>query len=175
MLRRIPQQQQSAASVARLSAWLALALLMPRLIRILYPYVWVEDDLLLESAFAVSKGLRPYVDFAHAQMPLLEWVAGLYISLVGASHVAMETLNGLAIYVSSVFVWMVALPAVGRRAATAAAMLFACHSQRYRRLACCCSWRSDNGGRGAQRHAGCCWPAASCASVRSPTGATRTA
>jgi hypothetical protein len=116
----------------RLAPWLLLALALPRIVRLLYPAVWVEDDLLLESSFAAARGLRPYVDFAHAQMPLLEWVGSLYIRLVGASHLRMEILNGAAIYATSVLLFSVARRAAGARAATAASLLYACHSLVFR-------------------------------------------
>ena len=112
--------------------WLLVALAIPRIFRILYPAVWVEDDLLLQSAFAVSKGLRPYLDFDHAQLPLLEWCAGLYIRAAGASHLAMEILNGAAIYATSVLVFLAGRRAIGVRGATAASLLYACHSLVFR-------------------------------------------
>src|SRR5947209_18312999 len=92
--RRARASSAVPADPATLTTWLLAALAVPRLVRLLYPSIWVEDDLLLESALATAKGLRPYLDFAHAQMPLLEWLAGAYIRLVGASHVRMEILNG---------------------------------------------------------------------------------
>jgi hypothetical protein len=116
----------------RLVPWLLIALAVPRLVRILYPTVWVEDDLLLESAFAVAKGMRPYLDFAHAQMPLLEWVGGLYIRLAGAGHVRMEILNAAAAYATSVLIFVVGRRAIGVRGATAASLLYACHSLVFR-------------------------------------------
>jgi hypothetical protein len=120
------------ADPVSIAPWLLVALAIPRIVRMLYPSVWVEDDLLLESAFAVSKGLRPYLDFAHAQMPLLEWAAGLYIQVVGASHVRMELLNGAAIYATSVLLFFVARRAFDARVATAASLLYACHSLVFR-------------------------------------------
>lgn len=117
---------------APLALWLIVALAIPRVLRILYPAVWVEDDLLLESAFAVSKGLRPYLDFAHAQMPLLEWVASAYLRLLGASVVRMEILNALAIYAVSVLVFVVGRRAVDGRAAAAGSLLYAWHSLVFR-------------------------------------------
>jgi hypothetical protein len=112
--------------------WLLVALIVPRLLRLLYPAVWVEDDLQLESALAVSKGLRPYIDFAHAQMPLLEWAAGLSIRIFGASHLLMELLNAAAIYVTSLLVFLVGRRTVGSRTATMASVLYACHSLVFR-------------------------------------------
>jgi hypothetical protein len=122
----------SRTEAISLAPWLLVALAIPRVIRILAPYVWVEDDLLLHSAFAVSKGLRPYVDFDHAQLPLLEWVAAGYIRLVGASHVRMEIATAIGVYVTSVLVFFAGRRAAGGRAAMAASLLYAWHSLVFR-------------------------------------------
>jgi hypothetical protein len=127
----VPVSDQTR-DLSRLAPWLLVALAVPRIVRILYPAVWVEDDVLLQCSLAVAKGLRPYVDFAHAQLPLLEWAGGLYIRLAGASHVRMEILNAVAIYATSVLVFLVGRRAVGGRAATAASLLYACHSLVFR-------------------------------------------
>src|SRR4051812_1989705 len=80
----------SSPGSSRIAPALLVALLVPRLVRMLYPAIWVEDDCYLQSAFAMAHGLRPYLDFIHPQMPLLEWAAAGYISLAGASHMRME-------------------------------------------------------------------------------------
>src|SRR6266853_2697173 len=78
---------------ASIVAWLLVVLLIPRVVRMLYPEVWVEDDFYLESAWLVSVGMRPYLDFVHPHMPLLEWLAGGYLKLFGTSHLSIEILN----------------------------------------------------------------------------------
>src|SRR3954464_9316341 len=68
MSRRVRRQRaRVAAGVAPgdqshlpLATWLLVALAVPRIARILYPAIWVEDDLLLESSLDVSKGMRPF-------------------------------------------------------------------------------------------------------------------
>ncbi len=123
---------RASPSVDRVGWWLLVALLVPRVIRLIYPYVWIEDDPLLESALAISRGLRPFVDFNLPQMPLLEWIAGAYIKVVGASTYSMEILNGAAIYATSVLIVLVGQRAVGRAAAVLGALLFACSSLVFR-------------------------------------------
>ena len=131
--RRMPPPAVSApGNQSRVIVFLLCALAVPRIVRLLYSAVWVEDDLLLESAFAVSKGLRPYLDFNHAQMPLLEWAAGLYIRIAGASHMNMEVLNGAAIYATSVLIYFVGRRAFDTRVAIAGSLLYACHSLVFR-------------------------------------------
>ena len=116
----------------RIAAWLLVALMVPRAIRLLYPDVWVEDDLYLESAYAITKGLKPYVDFAQPQMPLVEWLGAAWVALAGGSHLRMEVLNAAAIYATSVLVFLFARRAVGRGAAIAASLLYACSSLVFR-------------------------------------------
>jgi hypothetical protein len=107
-------------------------LAVPRLLRIAYPAVWVEDDLYLQSAFNIASGLRPYVDFIHPQMPLLEWCAAVFIKIAGASHRSFEMLNGAAIYLTSVLVYALGAKAFDRRTGIAGSLLFACSSLVFR-------------------------------------------
>jgi hypothetical protein len=104
--------------------WLAIVLLVPRLVRFLYPEVWIEDDFYLENAYLVSAGMRPYVDFLHVHFPVLEWIAGAYIRLFGASLLSLEFLNETAIYVTSLLVFALARRAAGREVAVASAILY---------------------------------------------------
>lgn len=116
----------------RIAIWLLIALAVPRLVRLAYPAIWVEDDLYLESAYAIANGLRPYLDFAQPQMPILEWLGAAYVWLVGPGHLRMEVLNAVAIYATSVLVFALGRRAAGRRAGTAAALLYACSSLAFR-------------------------------------------
>ncbi len=120
------------AGTARLGVGLLLVLVVPRLIRLLYPRVWVEDDFYLESAYLVSIGMRPYLDFVHPHMPLLEWLVGAYLRLAGASHFSIELLNETAIYVVSVLTFILARRVANRRAAVCAAILYATSSLVFR-------------------------------------------
>ncbi len=107
-------------------------LALPRLVRFLWPTVWVEDDFYLESAFLVSAGLRPYLDFVHPHLPLLEWIAGAYLRLFGASHRSLEALNEAAIYLTSVLTYVLARRAAPERAAAMGAILYAFSSLVFR-------------------------------------------
>ncbi len=114
------------ASVAdQVGAALLIILLLPRLVRFLYPAVWVEDDFYLEAAWLVSAGMRPYIDFVHPHFPLLEWIAAGYFKIFGASHFSIELLNQAAIYVTSVLTFKLAVRVTTRRAAICAAILYA--------------------------------------------------
>lgn len=135
--KRTPARIGKAVDSARKEAgtirvWLVLVLLVPRLVRLFYPQVWVEDDFYLESAYLVSVGMRPYVDFVHPHLPLLEWIAGAYLRLFGASHFSIEVLNESAIYVTSLLVFMLGRRVAGRGAGTCAAILYAISSLVFR-------------------------------------------
>jgi hypothetical protein len=120
------------AGAARIGAWLIVALLIPRVMRMLYPQVWVEDDFYLESAWLVSVGMRPYLDFVHPHMPLLEWIAGCYLKLFGTSHLSIEVLSEAAIFAASLLTYSLARRVAGRPAAIAASILYAYSSLVFR-------------------------------------------
>ncbi len=99
-------------------------LLLPRIVRMFYPEVWIEDDFYLESAYLVSAGMRPYVDFVHVHFPVLEWIAGAYIKLFGASLLSLEFLNEAAIYATSLLVFALGRRVADRPVAIASAILY---------------------------------------------------
>jgi hypothetical protein len=98
----------------------------------LYPEVWIEDDFYLESAWLVSQGMRPYLDFVHPHLPLLEWIAGAYLRVFGASHLTIEMLNEAAIYATSLLTFTLARRVANRPTAVAAAILYAFSSLVFR-------------------------------------------
>jgi hypothetical protein len=116
----------------RIGAWLIVVLLIPRTLRILYPEIWVEDDFYLESAWLVSVGMRPYLDFVQPHMPLLEWIAAGYLKLFGASYLSIEILNEAAIFATSILTYSLARRFAGRPTAIAASILYAYSSLVFR-------------------------------------------
>src|ERR1700691_1319387 len=126
------QRDSAVADSARIGVWLIVVLLMPRIARMLYPEVWVEDDFYLESAWLVSVGMRPYLDFVQPHMPLLEWIAGCYLKLFGASHQSIERLTEAAIFAASILTWSLARRVAGRPTAIAASILYAYSSLVFR-------------------------------------------
>jgi hypothetical protein len=115
-----------------ISAWLIVVLLIPRIARMLYPEIWVEDDFYLESAWLVSVGMRPYLDFVQPHMPLLEWIAAGYLKLFGASYLSIEMLNEAAIFATSLLTYSLARRVAGRSCAIAASILYAYSSLVFR-------------------------------------------
>jgi hypothetical protein len=120
-----PRNGEAGVAYARrdLNVVLLIILLIPRLFRLLYPAIWVEDDFYLEAAWLVSAGMRPYLDFVHPHFPLLEFVAAGYLKLFGASHFSIEVLNEAAIYLTSLLTFKLAARVTTRRAAIFAAIL----------------------------------------------------
>jgi len=113
-------------------AALLIILAIPRLVRLFYPAIWVEDDFYLEAAWLVSAGMRPYVDFVHPHFPLLEYLSAGYLKVFGASHFSIEILNEAAIYATSLLTFKLASRITTRRAAISAAILYATSSLVFR-------------------------------------------
>src|ERR1700681_2342341 len=125
----MPRSSSKGAPVGatrnKFGAALLIILVIPRLVRLFYPAIWVEDDFYLEAAWLVSAGMRPYVDFVHPHFPLLEYLSAGYFKIFGASHCSIEILNEAAIYATSLLTFKLAARVTTRRAATSAAILYA--------------------------------------------------
>ena len=102
---RSSSRQAVTRQATGIGVGLAIVLVVPRLARLFYPQVWIEDDFYLENVYLVSVGMRPYLDFLHVHFPVLEWAAGVYVKLFGASLVSLEFLNEAAIYATSLLVF----------------------------------------------------------------------
>lgn len=104
---------------------LLLALAVPRLLRLAYPQIWIEDDWYINGAWMMSRGFLPYRDFPLPHLPALELaLAGLF-SVVPATLRAAEIATQCAAYAGS---WLLFL--LGRRigdgfTGAAAAVIFA--------------------------------------------------
>jgi hypothetical protein len=125
-------QGANPATRALFGGTLLIVLAIPRLARLLYPAIWVEDDFYLEAAWMVSVGMRPYLDFVHPHFPLLEFVSAAYLKIFGASHLSIEILNEAAIYTTSLLTFKLGARITSRRAATSAAILYATSSLVFR-------------------------------------------
>src|SRR5258708_39447767 len=69
-------------------------------------------------------------------MPLLEWIAGCYLKLFGASHLSIEILNEAALFAPSLLTYALARRVAGRPTAIAASILYAYSSLVFRYHAC---------------------------------------
>ncbi len=81
---------------------LILLLAAPRILRILYPLVWIEDPNYIYAAFLIKSGLSPFHDFASPNLPLFEFIlAGLY-EIFGVSYRIAEIFTALtAVFTAS--------------------------------------------------------------------------
>ncbi len=116
----------------RAVAPLALVLLVPRIARLVYPQVWIEDESYLNVALALSRGERPYLDVPLQHFPVLDWLLSVAFRVFGASIMTAEVLTLLAAFVSSLLLFR-----IGRRLASAstgvsAALIFGCSSLLFR-------------------------------------------
>ena len=128
----LPLSQERRDASSTISVTLLLVLALPRVVRLLYPLVWVEDDFYLESAWLVSAGFRPYLDFVHPHLPILELTVAPYLKLVGANHLSIEILNEAVLYLNSLLTWRLGTNFASRRVATAASILYAFSSLVFR-------------------------------------------
>ncbi len=76
--------------------------------------------------------MRPYLDFVHPHLPVLEWIAAAYIRVVGASYLRLELLNEAAIYITSILAFTLGMRVGGRPVAAASAILYAFSSLVFR-------------------------------------------
>lgn len=114
--------------------WASLGLLLaaPRIARLAYPQVWIEDDAYLHGAFMLSRGLLPYRDFPLPHPPLLEGMIAAIFLVAPVTVRSAEVFTQAFAFAGSALVF-----AVGRRLAdtatgTSAALVFATSSLLFR-------------------------------------------
>ena len=96
----------------------------PRLVRMTWPQVWIEDDAYLAGVFALSRGLLPYRDFPLPHLPLLEAVAALAIRLPFPTLRTAELLTQVAAAGASVMVFLIGQRLAGRGTGLVASAIF---------------------------------------------------
>lgn len=82
-------------------AWVVLLLLIPRLARLAYGKVWIEDDAYLDLAFRMGRGFVPYRDFPIPHFCLPEALLGGMFRLFGPSLFLAELVNQGAILIAA--------------------------------------------------------------------------
>jgi len=111
---------------------LLLALAVPRLLRLLYPQLWIEDEWYINGAFMMSHGLLPYRDFPLPHLPALELtMAGLFW-LAPATIRTAELATACAAFAGSLLVFLLGRSLIDRPSGAAAAILFATSSLLFR-------------------------------------------
>ena len=116
------------------SYWILLAalFLLPRIVRLLYPYVWFEDPFYLYAARLVEHGLVPYRDFNHVQLPGAEYLLSALYSLFGTSYRAAEIFSQTAVYANTWLIYLTGRKLCGGTAGLSSAVIFSCSSLVFR-------------------------------------------
>lgn len=106
---------------------LLAVLAAPRIWRLTYPEVWVEDDSYLMCAFLITRGLQPYKDFVLPHFPILESILAAFFRMFAASVGTAEVLTTIVQLGSSLALFAVGEKLCGKVAGGVASLLFAFH------------------------------------------------
>ncbi len=96
------------------AAFIAL-LALPRLARLLYPQIWIEDESYLNGAFMMARGWMPYRDFPLPHLPALELMMAAVFKVAPISIRTAEAVSALAALAGSVMVFAIGVELTGTR------------------------------------------------------------
>jgi hypothetical protein len=102
-----------------------LALAMPRIVRLVYPQVWLEDESYLNGALMLSRGFLPYRDFPLPHFPALELLLAAVLRLASPTVRAAEIVTQTAAFLGSVGVFALGLRLRDALTGACAATIFA--------------------------------------------------
>lgn len=111
---------------------LAGVFLLPRVLRLVYPYAWFEDPFYLYGAYLVEKGWVPYRDFNHVQLPGAEYLLSALYSFFGTSYRVAEIFTQAVVYANTWLIYLAGRELCGRTAGMFAAVIFSCSSLVFR-------------------------------------------
>lgn len=122
-----PARRSTAADAGttRAAALFILLLALPRIIRLLWPQVWIEDDSYLNGAFLMASGRAPYTTFPLPHFPLLEASLAALLKIFPATIRTAEVFTQAAALAGSILVWRVGRRLGGAVCGAAAALIFA--------------------------------------------------
>jgi len=113
-----------------------MLLALPRLARILYPALWVEDTFYMYAGNLVNQGILPYRDFVHTQYPGVEFLLAALYRLLGPSTATAEILTQAFAWAGSFLVLLLGVRLKNRRTGLIAAILLSTHSLLFRYHLC---------------------------------------
>jgi len=113
-----------------------LLLAVPRIVRMAYPALWVEDSFYLYAGDLVSKGVMPYKEFVHTQYPGVEFLLALAYKMLGPSTRTAELATQVFAWMGSMLVLVLGTRMKNRRTGLLAAFLLAFHSLLFRYHLC---------------------------------------
>ena len=79
-------------------------LVAARIIRLVHPQVWIEDESYLNGSLMLAQGFLPYRDFPLPHFPLLEAILAAVFRVAGASIRSAEIVTQTAAFAGSVLV-----------------------------------------------------------------------
>ncbi|MCD4655197.1 glycosyltransferase family 39 protein [bacterium] len=104
-----------------------LCLVVPRVLRVMWPEVQIEDPNYIYGAFLILKGMIPFAEFAQVNPPLLEiFLAGLY-KVFGVSHRVPEILSALTYLSSAILIFRIGSRVMNRATGVIASILYSWH------------------------------------------------
>ena len=110
----------------------AIVLVLPRMLRIAYPQVWIEDESYLNGAFMISQGGQPYIDFPLPHFPLVDILLAGVFFIFGASIQTAELLTQSVVFACSAIVFALGKRLGGIVCGITAAIIFAFSSLLFR-------------------------------------------
>jgi hypothetical protein len=115
----------TARASALVTAAVCLALIVPRLLRLIHPQIWIEDESYLTGALMLSHGFLPYRDFPLPHYPLLEAMLASIFRVTHASIRSAEVTTQIAALAGSLLVFVLGRRIDGLLTGSAAAAIFA--------------------------------------------------
>lgn len=100
------EQNQLKLSSHKFVILLAIIFAIPRVFRISYPFVWLEDPFYLYAADLIKHGNLPFRDFAHTQFPGADYLLSFFYFLFGTSYHVAEILTAGLVYATT---WLICL------------------------------------------------------------------
>ena len=115
----------TARARTAIAAAVCLALVVPRLLRLAYPQIWIEDESYLTGAWMLSHAFLPYRDFPLPHFPLLEAALASIFRLTHASIRTAEVTTQIAALTGSLLVFVLGRRIDGLLTGAVAAAIFA--------------------------------------------------
>ena len=103
------------ARTAFTAAFIAL-LALPRVARLVYPQIWIEDESYLNGAFMLARGWMPYRDFPLPHLPALELMMAAVFKVAPISIRTAEVVSAAAALAGSLLVFAIGVELTGARA-----------------------------------------------------------
>jgi hypothetical protein len=105
-----------------------LIAVLPRLVRLLYPYAWFEDAAYIYHGFALQAGQRPFLDALFVHPPAFEGMLSLLYGIFGVTYRVPEILSALVMTGTALLIFDSSRRLLGPAAACFATAVFSAAS-----------------------------------------------